>query len=147
MSYPLPLRNPPRLGQRQHFRAEVAYVFTAAIAICIGFLPPPHWGCEKFSTDCFRPKSPIISPWKPLAQAEEQQPQSAAAFPPLTLAGVPLCSPSILPTLQVLQPPGAQASEQLQPRHLPGMRTMQLGTCRQEPWQLPQLPDPRERRS
>lgn len=109
MSYSLPLRNPPRFGHHKHFRAEVAYVFTATTAICIGLLPV--WGCEEFSVDCIRTISIIISPWKLLAQAEEQQPQSIATFPPLTLAGAPLCTPSAaLPTWQVLQPPGAQVS-------------------------------------
>lgn len=108
MSYSLPLRNPPRFGHHKHFRAEVAYVFTATTAMCIGLLPV--WGCEEFSVDCIRPISIIISPWKLLAQAEEQQPQSIATFPPLTLAGAPLCTPSAAPpTWQVLQPPGAQS--------------------------------------
>lgn len=96
--YSLPLRSPPTFGQHQHFGTEVAHVFTATIGICIGFLPLPCWGCEKFSIDCFRPTSPTVSPWKLLARAEKQQPQSTATFPASTLAGVPLRTASTLPT-------------------------------------------------
>lgn len=87
MSFPLPLRNPPRFGQHHHVRAEVAYVFIATIAIYIGFLPLPRCACEKFSIDCFRPTSPITSPWKLLVQAEEEQLQSTVPSHPQHLLG------------------------------------------------------------
>lgn len=115
MSYSLPPRIPPRFSQHQHFRALVTYIFTAIIAICISFLTLPRWGCKKFNVDCFSPVSATISPWNPVAQAEEQQPCGTT---PHT---------KHLPTLQVLQPPGAQASVQLQPHHLPRTQRMELG--------------------
>lgn len=93
-SYSLPLRIPPRFSQHQHFRAHVTYIFTAIIAICISFLTLPRWGCKKFNIDCFSPVSATISPWNPVAQAEEQQPthflwHHSTHQAPAYLAGAP----------------------------------------------------------
>lgn len=70
----------------------------------------PCWRGEKFSIDCFSLTPPSTSPWKLLVQTEEQQCQSTATFPPSPLAGGLPHTPSTLPSLQVLQAQGAQAS-------------------------------------